>query len=46
MKKFITEYHKEGIVYGKTIKAPSWEEAQQIADRRGLGEIVIGYVPV
>ncbi|SMP93228.1 hypothetical protein SAMN05421679_104335 [Epilithonimonas pallida] len=42
----MTEYYKEGILYGKTIKAPSWDEAQIIVNMRGLGEIVIGYVPV
>lgn len=47
MKNFLTNYEKNGDLYaGKNICASSWEEAQKIANERGLGETVIGYVPL
>ncbi|WP_171817661.1 hypothetical protein [Chryseobacterium sp. StRB126] len=45
MKKFLTQYRNINDLYaGQNIYAPSWNEAQIIADKRGLGEKVIGYL--
>lgn len=42
-KKYLTEFtNKYGVIYGWYIYAPSWEEAQHEADKRGIGETVIG----
>jgi hypothetical protein len=45
MKNFLTQYEKDGDFYaGQNICASSWEEAQKVANERGLKEIVIGYL--
>ena len=46
MTKFITEFkNKEGASYGWHIFAETWEEAQKEADKRGINETVVGYIP-
>lgn len=44
--RYLTEFiNKDGVKYGWEVWATSWEEAQEEADKRGIGEKVIGYQP-
>jgi hypothetical protein len=40
--KFLTEFRFEGLSYGSWIRADTWAEAEWKADRRCMGETVIG----
>ena len=43
LRMWITSYYKDdGNLYGSSVVAPSFEEAQSECDSRGLGEIVEG----
>lgn len=42
MNGYVTEYTKDGRLYGSTVVAGSWEQAQERCDARGLGETVMG----
>ena len=42
MKTFLTEYYIDGDQYGGEVEALDWQHAQQLADVRGKGEVVIG----
>ena len=44
--KYLTEFkNKKDILYSWHIFAETWGEAQEEADERGIGEIVVGYIP-
>ena len=42
MKRFVTEYRVNGVLYGGEVDALDLEHAQQLADERGKGEAVVG----
>jgi hypothetical protein len=43
MQKYITEFtNKNGEVYGWYVLANSFEEAQDLVDKRGINEIILG----
>ena len=44
--KYLTEFkNKKDFLYAWHIFAETWEEAQEEANERGIGEIVVGYIP-
>ena len=42
MKRFVTEYEINGVLYGGEVDALDAEHAQLICDQRGRGERVLG----